>query len=836
MMKIRTTTFTLLFSVFFMCFLVECYAYRDRGSWKKTLHEKAMQFEEDAAERHNIVGSYPSSVVLFPPRHYVDPALGGWKTLVETGELPPGWTFDHGTSGDSNVAHTSSWTGCLLTGAAFRVAFLRDSLGTDHPEYKAAYERANEIIHSLRILTLVSGQPGFLARGVALGHGISYEERAGADTRDLWKQGKGEFSYLRYRGGPSHHNYDHVFRGLGIYYFVAADDAQKGAIREIVRDMSEWAHLKNDMQVMHDDGIRESTVLIGGWRGMEGTTEPSGGSLMATTGLKIAALITGNKKVERLYEKWVDRLGYRDPKRTEKSIMGSARGNYDDTDHLLGDLYLLNLIEKDPDLLRFYRKCVKDSWEAHKGEKQSWFNFVYRAVLGGEYGDPEGSIWNLQTFPTCRIFQPQMNSIRTDIEFVTHNGRKEAKEPLPVYERRSDNEYEWKGSPFALDGWTSRIVSAVEISPLDPYVQFAADTSGRAYWSVTQGEIWQKIDGLSGVKDFLFSPDYSWIVFAASSNGIYRSLDGGRSWPQVYSASTERLWLDPENSHVCYAVGPNGIYKSADFGERNMGTGWMVLTETAQPGSVFAVDPRGDKATIYMLSRDGLYKKQEGESEWQAPERMQRPRGFGDFDPVGGQPLWLRVDATTPDRLFRAVQIDSRGERIPFISVSEDGGETWIPVLRQLQPLAEWANGTGKTANMPREELMRNFGIMREFRITDICVDHENPKRWYGQMESAVAITEDAGENWTQSNEGLDIPLVQAISMPRAVNDLYAGTPAGLYVSRDHGKTWQDTALILQQDGTERAEIGGNGYLTAYWSGRYHGFIDEKTANEEWWK
>ena len=67
-------------------------AYLDYGSWRNTLEGKAALFEKNADERHNILGTYPSSVILTPPRHYVDPGGGGWKTLVETGELPPGWT------------------------------------------------------------------------------------------------------------------------------------------------------------------------------------------------------------------------------------------------------------------------------------------------------------------------------------------------------------------------------------------------------------------------------------------------------------------------------------------------------------------------------------------------------------------------------------------------------------------------------------------------------------------------------------------------------------------------------------------------------------------------
>ncbi len=815
----------------------ESLAYRDQGSWMKTLEEKAEYFERNAAQRHNILGTYPSSVRLVPPEHYVDPSLGGWKSLVETGELPPGWTFDHGTTGPSNIAHTSSWTGALLTGEAFHVAFLRNSVGVDHPDYKVAYARASEIIHGLRILTLVSGQPGYLARGIALGHGISYEERSGADTRDLWAQGVGEFKHLRYRGGPSHHNYDQVFRGLGIYYFVAADDAQKEAIREIVSDMSDWAHLAHDMRVMLQDGEHESTVLIGGWRGLDGRTEPSGGSLMATTGLKIAYTITGNKQVESLYKKWVDTLGYRDEARTAKSIMGSGRGNYDDTDHLLGDLYLLNLTEKDPDLLRFYKKCVKDSWDVHKTEKMSWFNYVYRSVLGEDYGDADGSLWNLQTFPTCRIFQPQLNSIRTDIEFTTHRGRKEALHPLPVYMRSSDNEYEWKGSPFALDGWLSRTVSVVAVSPIDPYVLYASDTSGGAYISIDHGELWHTMSGLPSVNDFLFSPDYQRIAFAATNSGIYRTMDGGRNWSRATPKPATLLILDPNNSHVLYAVGPRGISKSRDLGEKKIATVWQDLTDPADSDdAVFAVNVRGAEATLYRLAGDGLYTRSESDTDWTLPPRPLRTMGFGSFEPVGGNPLWLRIDETKEGRLFRAVAASAGRQKQTIITVSDDHGKTWKPIVRELEALLIWASERTAGADLTKEELTAQIELSRRFAITDIRVDATDPKRWYGLMHSGVAITEDAGKTWRTSNVGLDIPVLNSLSAPRSSSNLYVGTPAGLYLSRDRGETWEDTSLILQFSGTQREEISGAGYLTAYWMGRYHNFITDEAATTVWWK
>jgi len=835
--------------------MYESHTYRDKGSWEKTLHEKALFFEKNTQERHNILGSYPSSVRLIPPKHYAGSQEGAWEQIVQTGELPSGWTFDHGTSGISNVAHTSSWTGCLLTSQAFRVAFLRNHYGGDSSEYREAYERANEIIHSIRILTLVSGQPGYLARGVALGHGISYEERAGVGTRDLWAQGAGELSHLRYRGGPSHHNYDQVFRGLGIYYFVAADTAQKEKIKEIVTDMSNWAHLKDNnplapfgkgdnMVVMHADGERISTELIGGWRGMAGNDKPSGGSVMALTGLKISYLITGNEQVKALYDTWVDRLGLRDSARNQESIMGPPRGNYDDTDHLLGDLYLLNIIEEDEELRTFYRKCVKDSWEAHQGEKMAWFNFVYHAVLGDEYGDVEGSLWNLQTHPTCRVFQPQMNSIRTDIEFHQNNGEKEALHPLPVYERASDNEYEWKGSPYRLDGWTSRIVSVLEISPHDPYVQFAADTSGSSYWSNTQGEIWHSMSGLPRVHDFLFSPDYPWLAFAATDGGIYRTLDGGNHWSLVFNQPIQQLEFSPHNTHILYAIGRNGVYRSNDLGERDMGTYWRCISGDipTNVNPVFAIDLSSDPPTIYLLTRHGFYSKAENAQEWTVFPQIKRQRGFSTVDPIGGNPLWLRACPHLQGRLFRAIETQGRRGNAVMVSVSDDGGHSWSPVLRELKPIADWSLGVSDST-ITRTELRSLYGRLRELPIRDLRVDRTNPGIWYGLMETGVAVTEDAGKTWRVSRDGLDIPRVHSIWTPRHSNlvgetvaSCMVGTPAGMYVSNDQGKSWSDTPLILQGEGAIRAEIGGIGYLTAYWMGRYHGFISEEEAQAEWWK
>ncbi len=152
----KQTTLVLAISLLWMS---EAHANRDRDSWKKPLHDKAVSLEKQIRQRHDIVGSYPSMVLLVPPKHYAGSQQGAWKKLIDTGMLPPGWIVDHGTTGVSNIAHTSSWTGCYLTGQAFCVAFMKEKYGADSPQYREASARASELIHALRVLTLVTGQP-----------------------------------------------------------------------------------------------------------------------------------------------------------------------------------------------------------------------------------------------------------------------------------------------------------------------------------------------------------------------------------------------------------------------------------------------------------------------------------------------------------------------------------------------------------------------------------------------------------------------------------------------------------------------------------------------------
>jgi len=256
-----------------------------------------------------------------------------------------------------------------------------------------------------------------------------------------------------------------------------------------------------------------------------------------------------------------------------------------------------------------------------------------------------------------------------------------------------------------------------------------------------------------------------------------------------------------------------------------MGCVWLDVSNYVPSGSRFAmaVDPRGEKATFYLLADDGFYSKREGEEEWQAFPRPTRTHGFGDYEGVGGKPLWVRIDPFVQGRLFRAVEVSYRRMKITIVTVSPDGGKSWYLI-----------DDIAKDIN--KMSFKEKIIALRKGFIRDVYTSPLVPDLWFALKDNKVLVSKNAGKTWkTAKNTGLDIPLIRSLMVPRNADEIYVGTPAGMYASYDNAETWQGTSLItFGGNGVVREEIGGIAYLTAYWMGRYHGFISDKEAERVW--
>ena len=111
--------------------------------------------------------------------------------------------------------------------------------------------------------------------------------------------------------------------------------------------------------------------------------------------------------------------------------------------------------------------------------------------------------------------------------------------------------------------------------------------------------------------DLQINPTNSNMLWVASADGIYRSVDAGVTWEQKQSGSFKALDIKPGDPNVVYVAGSNNFYKSTDAGETfsEVGTG-VPVTSSRIAMDVTPANPE----VVYLLvanvgnSFGGVYK------------------------------------------------------------------------------------------------------------------------------------------------------------------------------------------------------------------------------------
>jgi len=136
------------------------------------------------------------------------------------------------------------------------------------------------------------------------------------------------------------------------------------------------------------------------------------------------------------------------------------------------------------------------------------------------------ALYTLQTFPTNMTIKPRMNSLNPNL-----------KPPYPTYLAAWDNEYIWKANLLRADGWHSRIVVDVAVSPEDPKVILAVGEGGHLYQSRDGASTWQNwrpIDqNLTSHIKRVDVGGKTRILAVACNDGFYLTTSGGRLWHKM---------------------------------------------------------------------------------------------------------------------------------------------------------------------------------------------------------------------------------------------------------------------------------------------------------------
>ena len=261
-------------------------------------------------------------------------------------------------------------------------------------------------------------------------------------------------------------------------------------------------------------------------------------------------------------------------------------------------------------------------------------------------------------------------------------------------------------------------------------------------------------------------------------DGLYKSIDGGKSWSNIGFKNSERISdviVNPDNSDEIYvgALGAlwsdseeRGVYKSSDGGESwdkilyiNSSTGSADLTLDPNNSNVIYASMWEFRRGPWFFESGGdssaLYKSSDGGESWKKIHN-----GF----PEGklGR-LAVAVAKTNSNILYTVIEAENDEDKGLYKSF--DGGESW-------------------------EQLNNDFGItVRPFYFSRIVVDPKNEDivvkaGLYG------SISKDGGK--TFQNLGLMHADIHDIVFDINNSDiLYVGTDGGVYRSWDKGVTME---------------------------------------------
>lgn len=379
----------------------------------------------------------------------------------------------------------------------------------------------------------------------------------------------------------------------------------------------------------------------------------------------------------------------------------------------------------------------------------------------------------------------------------------------------------WAVTPYGMyksvDGGASwheglRDVKTLAVAPSDPDTVYALtgvvpvrvnrSSDGGRTWTVALpcGDQPSPCCGcvpLTSSREIVVDPRNPQTVFAASSRGVFKSVDGGAKWRKVDDSfgAVATLVFQPQNPSIVFAGSSSGVFKSTDGGDSWAPWGRGGLTATADH---LAIDPRN-------------------------PSRMWVGSTFGGlFQSTDGGVHWKQVRSIFGNSTVSIVAVShAAGAALPvvwagnFLSVyrSLDGGATWAAVLpnRQVTVIAThpsrpdvvWA-GTQQSFRRLTPGIYKsvNRGTTWRFSsagIFDLCAmsldfDPVTPGvLWatcFGVYRSA-----DGGATWTERSgnlPGFENFFVDELRVdPHDPQTLWAGTNRGVYVSEDGGATWE---------------------------------------------
>jgi photosystem II stability/assembly factor-like uncharacterized protein len=338
---------------------------------------------------------------------------------------------------------------------------------------------------------------------------------------------------------------------------------------------------------------------------------------------------------------------------------------------------------------------------------------------------------------------------------------------------------------------TSGRISDFAFHPGQWQVHYVATASGNLWKTENNGITWKPLfeDESSyaiGVVELDPSnPSTVWVGTGennsqrsvAFGDGVYRSLDGGKSWQHMGlkdSGHISMIRIHPEHSNIVWVAaqgplwnsgGDRGLFKTIDGGES-----WQKILEFDEDtgANEFVIDPANADvivASSYQRRRhvwtlinggpgSGIHKTTDGGKTWR---KISKGLPSGDLGRIG-----LAAADTAPGTLYAIIEA---GDKDKGVYRSTDFGESWEKRSDHMTSSPQYYN--------------------------ELFVDPNDADVVYS-VDTFTNRSEDGGKTWSRissTNRHVDDHAMWID--PQNSSHIYIGGDGGIYESWDRGETWR---------------------------------------------
>ena len=275
--------------------------------------------------------------------------------------------------------------------------------------------------------------------------------------------------------------------------------------------------------------------------------------------------------------------------------------------------------------------------------------------------------------------------------------------------------------------------------------------------------------------------DPNFLLLPIDVGGLYRSLDGGRTWNIALVGWNARgangFAIDPRNASRVIGIAGNSMDWNQDWGQSPNGlylstdkaASWRQrLAFGSGVGGAVAYDPTSYNAAqkfctvaYYLSGRDGVYRTQDGGATWQPLANSPRP-GVQDRDWTQGGSIFPCLGVSARDGAVYAGGASG-------LFRSADKGQTWTKVRdTKVYSLALAPDGTvyasgpdkiaasGDGGKTWRALACNGLDTLGDKPIQNVAVSPADPRRmlcWVagGNFQWPRYVSEDGGATWQKA-------------------------------------------------------------------------------------